>query len=250
MNIIVYAGNAPHGDNPAADGFLSNKSLKVYVPEADGQGGRILWKDGERGFGCKEIVIIPPNVPHKFSADGGITVLLDQPLLPLYEIEIITDVKNDGIRRAAEQAAIFYGDDCGGKEGVLSALGGLIAAYIAVYRSGEKFSPIVRALRDDIEKNISDSAYSVDIAVRKLPLNYDYVRKLFKKEVGVTPHEYLTRSRMQRAKNIMLSGVTNRYSNYSVTQIAEACGFAEPLYFSRVFKQYYGVSPSHYLKKL
>ncbi len=48
----------------------------------------------------------------------------------------------------------------------------------------------------------------------------------------------------------MLSGVTNRYSHYSVTQIAEACGFAEPLYFSRVFKKYYGVAPSYYLKNL
>ena len=75
------------------------------------------------------------------------------------------------------------------------------------------------------------------------------MRKLFKKETGVTPHEYLTRARMRRAKEIILSGVTNRYSEYTVTQIAEACGFAEPLYFSRVFKKYFGVSPSRYVDK-
>ena len=82
-----------------------------------------------------------------------------------------------------------------------------------------------------------------------MPLNYDYVRKLFKKETGVTPHEYLVNSRMDLAKNIILSGISNQYSNYTVSQIAEMCGFAEPLYFSRVFKKRFGVSPSEYGKK-
>lgn len=251
MNNIVYAGRIPFGDRPAAGGLISNKSLKIYVPDADGQGGCVNCTGGSHGFGRGEIVIIPPNVPHKIADNyGGITVLIEQPLLPLNEVEVTADVENDGIRRAAEQAVAFSDDDRDGKEGVLSALGALITAYIAAYRPREKSSPVVVALRDDIEKNIGDSAYSVDVAIRKLPLNYDYVRKLFKKEIGVTPHEYLTRMRMQRAKAIMLSGVTNRYSDYSVTQIAEACGFTEPLYFSRVFKKYYGVAPSQYQKNL
>ena len=133
---------------------------------------------------------------------------------------------------------------------MLSAYGSLIAALIAAYVAPNGYSPAVQSVLDDLEKHIGDSTYSLEGFIRSLPLNYDYVRKLFKKEVGVTPHEHLTRARMLRAKTILLSGVTNRYSNYSVTQIAEACGYAEPLYFSRVFKQYYGVAPSHYLKNL
>ncbi len=97
-------------------------------------------------------------------------------------------------------------------------------------------------------KNACDALFSVEDCIRKLPLNYDYVRKLFKKETGVTPHEYLVNLRMKRARAIISGGVTNRYSKYSVSQIAEACGFAEPLYFSRVFKKYFGVSPSEYIK--
>ncbi|MCM1438340.1 MAG: helix-turn-helix transcriptional regulator [Roseburia sp.] len=254
MNDIVYAGTTPFGDRPAADEYTANKAFKVFVPERGGNGGRILCPDAENGglsFGWGETVIIPPNLPHRFSADtcGGITVLIERPLLPLNRIDVLSGAENDGIRHAAGQAVVFYESDSFGKEGVLAALGNLIISYITTFYP-KTYSPAVMALREDIEKNMADSAYSADAGIRKLPLNYDYVRKLFKKEIGVTPHEYLTETRMKRARAILESGVTNRYSDYTVTQIAEACGFSEPLYFSRVFKKYYGVAPSHYLKNL
>ena len=36
------------------------------------------------------------------------------------------------------------------------------------------------------------------------------------------------------------------YSASSITEIAHLCGFRNPLYFSRLFKQKYGVSPREY----
>ena len=101
----------------------------------------------------------------------------------------------------------------------------------------------------EIERGLSDPLFSLEGAIRALPLNYDYVRKLFRREVGATPLEYLTSARMERAAAIILSGVQNRYSNYTVAQIAEMCGYSEPLYFSRVFKNYYGLSPSQYIER-
>lgn len=252
MNDLVYASRTAYGGGkPAENGLIRDRALKIYVPDEGGAGGRVHWSDGAHSFGWGEIVVVPPNVAHKFTdTDGGITVLIEQPLLPLKQVDVKIDVINDGIWRAAEQAVAFYGGDCAGKEAVLAALGGLIVGYILTFNQAEKPSPAVIALREDIDRNAHDCAYSVDISIRKLPLNYDYVRKLFKKQTGVTPHEYLTHTRMKKAKDILLSGVTNRFSDYTVTQIAEACGFPEPLYFSRVFKKYYGVAPSYYLKNL
>lgn len=238
MNNIVYAGNAPFGDQTTADGMFVNKALKIFVPARDGNAHR-------------KAVIIPPLIPHKFSdiLCGGITVLIEQPLCPLKEVTF-ADCVHDYIRQAAEQAVYFFNDESSsGREAVLAALGNLLVSYIQTFYP-RTYSPAVKALREDIDLHFADNTFSADAAISKLPLNYDYVRKLFKKEVGVTPHEYLTRARMERAKEILLSGVTNRYSDYSITQIAEACGFAEPLYFSRVFKKYYGVAPSHYLKNI
>lgn len=53
---------------------------------------------------------------------------------------------------------------------------------------------------------------------------------------------------MELAATLLKSGISNRYSAYSVSQIAEACGFADPLYFSKVFKKHYGASPAVYGK--
>lgn len=261
MNNIVYAVKGAYKADgaPDGDGFAAEKTLKIFVPVPPYQHGQVRFAgdNGEYQFGS-ETVVIPPLIPHKIvNMNGntpveGITVAIDKPLLPLKEIDILGWCGEGGefFRQTAEQAVYFFNDDGGcGREAALAALGNLLISYILKF-CPRAYSPAVRTLREDLDRRFADGTFSADAAIRKLPLNYDYVRKLFKKEVGITPHEYLTRLRMQRAKDILLSGVENRYSEYTVTQIAEACGYSEPLYFSRVFKKYYGVAPSHYLKNI
>ena len=122
----------------------------------------------------------------------------------------------------------------------------MFRGYCAAFAEIENFSPVVKTVRADIERGISDCTYSLEDSLKRLPLNYDYVRKLFKKETGATPHEYLLHERMKLAQGLILGGMSNRYSEYTVSQIAEACGYSDPLYFSRVFKKYFGVAPSEY----
>lgn len=209
----------------------------------------ISTKSGE--YVCRDgsIAVIPAFTSHniKGGSQGTITLLIEQPLLALKSVTVTDDVANGGVRLAAEQAATFQSVENG--TGILNALGELIVNYIAFKCAKAEKSPVVAMLREDIERGARDWAYSVEAYMRKLPLNYDYVRKLFKNETGLTPHEYLTAVRMERAGKILLSGVSNRYSSYTIGQIAEACGYAEPLYFSRVFKKYYGVSPTEYSKR-
>ena len=80
-------------------------------------------------------------------------------------------------------------------------------------------------------------------AISGLPFHYDYVRKLFKKEMGQTPLGYLTRLRMKKAELMLTS---NWSRDYSVGEIAQLCGYENALYFSRLFHQTYGRSPSDY----
>ncbi|MDE7329578.1 MAG: helix-turn-helix transcriptional regulator [Clostridia bacterium] len=217
MNDIVYAG--------AADGFCGNKNkyLKILVPERGGI-----------------ITVIPPYFNDEKEYGGGLLVLIEQPMIALKNTAGLEDVYGGGIAHAARQAAEFDSAP------VLSALGGLLVSYINFALGTQKKSPVVENLIDELQKNVGDALFSVEDCIRKLPLNYDYVRKLFKKETGLTPREYLTHLRMQRAQALITSGISNRYSNYTVSQIAEACGFSEPLYFSRVFKKHFGVSPTLY----
>jgi AraC-type DNA-binding domain-containing proteins len=62
----------------------------------------------------------------------------------------------------------------------------------------------------------------------------------FKKEIGFTPVQYVTRIRIEEAK-YMLSN-----SSLNITEISSVVGYDNPLYFSRIFKKALGVSPSLY----
>ncbi len=245
MNNVAHvrSGSLGKGGNMPSGG----KFLTVICPDA---GDKIEITSGGSSYSLSggQVAVISPLCP--FVAEGGsagaITVCIEQPLLSLKGVRIFGDAEGGGIRKAAEQAAVFFGKNGCGQ--ILNALGQLIACYITSLCDLGAHTPVVISLKEDIESGAGDCTYSVEAAMRRLPLNYDYVRKLFKKEMGLTPHEYLVSVRMERAGNIILSGISNRYSSFTVGQIAEACGYAEPLYFSRAFKNYFGVSPTEYSK--
>jgi len=72
-------------------------------------------------------------------------------------------------------------------------------------------------------------------------LNRSYLYELFKEKTGISPQQYLTQIRMQKASEILLlPGAT-------VTSVAHAVGY-EPSVFSKAFKNYYGISPGKYKK--
>lgn len=77
-----------------------------------------------------------------------------------------------------------------------------------------------------LRENLSDSRY----------------RELFREAFGMPPGEYITRQRISHACSLLQS------TNLSVGQIAEACGYQDTLYFSRIFRKKMGVSPLGYRK--
>jgi AraC-like DNA-binding protein len=67
-----------------------------------------------------------------------------------------------------------------------------------------------------------------------------YLSTVFHKEMGLAPWEYLTRFRIQIAREALAA------TDDSVTQIAGYVGFDDPSYFCRVFRRYVGQSPQSY----
>ena len=74
-------------------------------------------------------------------------------------------------------------------------------------------------------------------------LSADYLNKLFKREVGHSPHEYLVGIRMRKACSLLSSQTLGRLN---IKEISDQCGFTDPLYFSRMFRKRLGLSPSRY----
>ena len=85
---------------------------------------------------------------------------------------------------------------------------------------------------------------SMQELAEKLNCSPGYFYRQFKEFTGETPVNYLNNIRLKRAC-FHLS-----HSTLAVKQIANLCGFPDPYYFSRIFKNTYGVSPLHYREKM
>ena len=81
--------------------------------------------------------------------------------------------------------------------------------------------------------SLSELAAVVNISPR-------HFLRLFKRSTGISPHRYVIRRRVERAK-VLLSG-----SDTPLWQVAEACGFAHQQHLSTHFKRLVGVSPGRY----
>lgn len=69
-------------------------------------------------------------------------------------------------------------------------------------------------------------------------------RRHFKAKAGMSPVQYLLDLRIKKAKRLIMETVL------PINNIAEECGFDNPLYFSRLFKQRVGVSPLNKRKEI
>ena len=218
---------------------------KIIDVRRESVNGEISTKSFEVLVFDDQAVVIPPL--RKFTAKNFscIRIIFENAMLPISEVCTVPDDEGE-IYAAAEQALKYFNSKTAKKDLILSALGDLLIGYITAFSAQREYSPVVEMVRAEIAKGVSDCGFSIKDCLKKLPLNYDYIRKLFKKETGVTPAEYLLKERMTLAQQLISSGISNKFSPYSVSQIAEACGYSEPLYFSRVFKNYFGVSPSEY----
>jgi AraC-like DNA-binding protein len=87
--------------------------------------------------------------------------------------------------------------------------------------------------------------YSEDLSIQavssKVGLSASYLGNIFKKETGTSFHQFLTKIRLNRAEDMLHSG------EYNVNEAAWACGFSDPFYFSKVYKENFGISPSKVL---
>jgi len=81
-----------------------------------------------------------------------------------------------------------------------------------------------------------------DTLAAYVSLSPSYFSTLFKARTGLTPMEYITKLRLDKAKQLLLS------TRLPITQIAMGVGFANSFYFTRVFKKHTGLSPREFRK--
>lgn len=197
-----------------------------------------------------EIVIIPPYVPHSNYSNEGFTNLhlnMTDTNLSFKVPTVVQDDSNHFILDAFNAAYFHFSGEKEARRFLLPAYGDVVFGYMNAFQTNQTLSTVVEEIESTIINNYQDCNFELDKYLQSLPFSYDYLRKLFKKELGVTPHKYLSDKRLQTAADMLNYGFND---GYNIAEISQLCGFREPLYFSRIFKNKYGVAPSYYLDEL
>lgn len=101
---------------------------------------------------------------------------------------------------------------------------------------------LVRNALELVEKNILNPNFSVEEMSRELHMSRVALYKKLLSITGQSPVSFIRTIRLQKAKHLIES------SDLSLSEIAYRVGFSNPKYFTKSFKQEYGVTPSEWQK--
>lgn len=100
-------------------------------------------------------------------------------------------------------------------------------------------------IRHYIEENISNNDANIDEMAAEAATSRSTLNRRLNSIIGITAAQLLIDARMQYAARLLLNE-RKENNSISVADIAFKCGYTDPKYFSRCFKQKYGVAPSEY----
>lgn len=244
MNRIIYVGK--HLLTFSVTNHAHSSWELVYCTSGE---GRFCFESGTLPYREGDLMIIPPFTNHRNESEQGFTNIHMNMLDPALHLKTPLLIRDDGnhfIRDAFQAAFYHYSSDPGGRDLLLPLYANLIVGLIQADQSTPRHSPVVEEIAASIILNYPDENYALDDYLRSLPFNTDYLRKLFRQEIGVTPHRYLSDIRLQTAAENL---VQDAGEGSSITEIARNCGFRDALYFSRMFRKKFGLPPSEYQQR-
>lgn len=183
-------------------------------------------------IGKKEKAFFPQQIALEIRRDDQ--TILSQGQSVLNRIEIIQNAFGDLIWVQTDKLPIYNPDgDIIGIIGVSRP----ISKVENLPHEFELFGEIIAFIR----AHLADTIRVKDLAdVMKLSENQ--FRRKFKTEFGVTPQQFILRARLQASGHLL------RRSTQPIAILAADCGFSDQSYFTKQFKQFFGMTPLEYRK--
>ena len=115
-----------------------------------------------------------------------------------------------------------------------------------LYRDSQesaRYGGVIRKARAFIAEHYADSNVTLHDVASHVALSNNHFCTVFSQEMGVTFTEYLTATRIARAKELLTT------TSMRTSDVAYAVGYNDPHYFSYLFKKNTGMSPRDYRKE-
>ena len=107
----------------------------------------------------------------------------------------------------------------------------------------KRYSKLILEVLDYIQENYMLPELSTNHIAKHVNLSNSWLSTKFKEEVGISVSDYLNSFRIKKAKRMF------DMEDYMVYEVAEKVGFTSSQYFSKIFKQYAGLTPNEYKRK-
>lgn len=114
-------------------------------------------------------------------------------------------------------------------------------AQPTIYEGGLSDRTLFQAI-EYIDHHLSQSIKLEDLS-NHVGISKFHFSRLFKKSMGITPHQYVMQQRIERAKQLLAK------DNLSISDIALDCGFNSHAHLSKYFRNYVGMTPKAYRQR-
>lgn len=113
----------------------------------------------------------------------------------------------------------------------------------SILTSNKSDMGFINRLNDEIDKNISDSDFSIESLTDKLYISRSNLQRKLKSICGYTPGDYLRTYRLKKATQLLIE------DGLRINEVAYEVGFSSASYFTRCFVKQFGMLPKDFVKQ-
>lgn len=169
----------------------------------------------------------PEHVLTRSLTPGKLSIPKEQVTAAVRDMDVITELADHGelILHAVEHILVeqyLYGKENQERRGGCT----------------EDILSVLRYLGDHLEEKIDMGALAARVYLSRVGLVWK-----FKRQMGITPSQYLIMLRLRYAKQLLLEG------DLRINEIAARCGYSNAYYFTNAFREQFGMSPTSFRKE-
>ena len=125
-------------------------------------------------------------------------------------------------------------------EGLVDDITSIFMSFKHDKNNKDRYAQLADSVEEYLIKNYNKNVTN-EVLSKEFCFVPSYIARIFKRQKGVSPNEYMTKYRIERSKELIA-----RHPDMKIKEIAEEVGFKEAYYFSKTFKKETGVWPTEY----